>query len=684
MDSIVVLRWLEALIPPVTFLLIMGDSMEPEDARWRPETGRMALFLGVTALQILLAVWGFDFERIVTIFPLTWYLPGILFLLLFSKSPIFAKTVVCLFSLLSAHLLMALEKLLTYFLAGRGGPFWPYIFCGIELISAVFLLILVHFRLKEPFRSCMKEADAGWLPLLALPAMLLALYSYFLASTTDAIVLILLFFTALSSLFALLRLMRSLAEERRARDARLQMSALRQNYAVLEKKLELGRIYRHDMRHHMATLSTLLQAGDCREAQRYVADWQGQLTRTETGTWCRSAAVNAVLSDYLSRARQAGCEVEANVSLPEEFPFEEVDLCVALSNALENAVHACEAEPEGQPREIRLDLALAEGRRLTICVENSCGREMEFDGAGYPIVPRREGHGQGLRSIAAVAEKYHGLFQCDWKDGKFILRVVLLHGGPDPGPGRVHRAPAACVGVLLCLFLLNCMPPSLAQALESVPVLGQVVRVADLRTWALGWGDTGISVRDPVLEGDGPAVDELNARKDAFLAGMEEKFLWYAGQKYQGYVAQDITYDVLRDDETLFILRFSATLNAGGSVDYHRCLVLDKGRGEVLELADLFQPGANYIFPISREIRAQMEEQVRAGTGSYFLPGGIWAEEECFRSIAEDQEFYIDGEGRLVIAFAEYEVAPGSMGSPEFVIPTDVLEGLLAQPSVLQ
>lgn len=684
MDSVVVLRWLEALLPPVTFLLIMGDSMEPEDARWRPKTGGVALFLGVTALQILLVLLDFSMEQIVSLLPVTWYIPAIISFFLFSKASVFAKSLVCLFSLLSAHLLMALEKLLTYFLAGRGGLFWPYIFCGIELISAVFLLILVHFRLKEPFRSCVKEADAGWLPLLLLPTMLLALYSYFLASTTDAIVLILLFFTALSSLFALFRLMRSLAEERRARDARLQMSALRQNYAVLEKKLELGRIYRHDMRHHMAVLAALLQEGDCREAQRYVADWQGQLTQIEIGTWCRSAAVNAVLSGYLSQARQAGCEVEANVSLPEEFPFEEVDLCVVLSNALENAIRACQEGPDGQPRRIRLDLALAEGRRLTICVENPCRRDLKFDEAGFPIVKHREGHGQGLRSIAAVAEKYHGLFQCNCEDGRFILRVVLLSGARDPEPGRVHRAPAVCVGVFLCLFLLNCMPTSLAQALESVPVLGQVVRVADLRTWALGWGDTGISVRDPVLEGDGPAVDELNARKDAFLAGMEEKFLWYAGQKYQGYVAEDITYDVLRDDETLFILRFSATLNAGGSVDYHRCLVLDKGRGEVLELADLFQPDANYVFPISREIQAQMAEQVKAGTGNYFLPGGIWAEEECFRSIAEDQEFYIDGEGRLVIAFAEYEVAPGSMGSPEFVIPTDVLEGLLTQPSVLQ
>ena len=104
----------------------------------------------------------------------------------------------------------------------------------------------------------------------------------------------------------------------------------------------------------------------------------------------------------------------------------------------------------------------------------------------------------------------------------------------------------------------------------------------------------------------------------------------------------------------------------------------------MLSLADLFQSDVNYIFLISREIKAQMEERMNAGEGDYFLPGGIWSEEECFQSIDEDQDFYIDEAGQLVIVFDEYEVAPGYMGVPEFIIPTDLLDGLLAQPSPLK
>ena len=61
----------------------------------------------------------------------------------------------------------------------------------------------------------------------------------------------------------------------------------------------------------------------------------------------------------------------------------------------------------------------------------------------------------------------------------------------------------------------------------------------------------------------------------------------------------------------------------------------------------------------------------------------IWPEADCFREIAPDQDFYIDGEGRLVIAFEADTVAPGAMGSPEFAIPGGLLEGVLARPDLL-
>jgi len=673
-------RWLEAVIPPLTFLLILWALLKPKYSRRITLWAAVGFWAAEAVVQEVILALGDSPELVFTLLPLTFYLPAIVCLHLLSERPRLPTALTWLLALLCDLLLVTAQKLLNFLLSGLNGVVWMWASAAILLAAAALLLTLIFRFFRAPFLSYIEELEGGWLSLLSLPVMLLALYSYFLSSVTNVTVLLLLFFTALAAFAALARLMVSLAEAHRARDARSQMKALRQDYEVLQKKLELGRSSRHDMRHHMTALSALLQKGDYSEAQRYMANWQGQLVQIETKTWCRNAAVNAVLSAYLAQAEEAGYALETDIALPQELPFEEVDLCVVLANALENAIHACEAELCGTPS-IKLFASLTDQRRLTIRVENSYHWPIEFDSNGFPIVPHQEGHGQGLKSISAVAEKYHGLFQCDCKDGTFTLRVVLLNAAPEPQ--RVRRAPSVFAGVLLCLFLLNCMP-NLAQAMENIPVLGQLIRVVDLRSWALGWGDSGITVQDPVLEGSSPAVDELTAQKDAFIAQMQETFLEYAARKYQGYVAEDVSYEVIRDDEDLFLLRLTATLNAGGSVDYSRYLLLDKSSGQILELADLFQPEVNYIFPISREIKAQMSEQINAGEGNYFLPGGIWADEECFQSIDPEQNFYINENGQLVIVFAEYEVAPGSMGTPEFVIPTDVLDGLLAQPSVLR
>lgn len=680
--GVVVVKWIGGLIPPAVFLLTLWLLLEPKCS---PKTARWALvgFLGLElAVQYVVYALGDSPELVFTLLPLTLYLPAIVGAHLLSRQRFLPTAAGWLLALLCAHLLLAAQKIAALLSGRLGGMAWSRVLAVALALAAAGLVVAVWRRVRKPFHACAQAMEAQWSPLLALSVMLLVLHSYFLSSASSITVLLLLLFTALAAFWAMTRLMTAQAGQQQAQAYLAQMAALRQDHELLQKKLELGRSYRHDQRHHMLALSALLQQGNVDAALAYVADWQGQLTQIESRSWCGNTAVNAVLSAYMTQAEETGCAVEAEVALPGELNVEELDLCVALANALENAIHACQAAPEGEPRNIKLELTLTDHRRLTLHVENSCAGPVELGADGLPAGEREPGHGQGLKSIAAVAKKYHGMLQCDYADGVFSLWVVLLDAAPEPR--HIRRAPAVCAGVLLGVFLLNCMP-ALAQALETVPVLGQVIRVVDLRSYAWFWGDTGISVEEPVLDGDQSAVDAVEAQKEEFIAQMKDAFLYHAAQKYQGYVSEDVSYEVLRDDDALFILRFDAILYAGNSVEYHRHTILDKRTGQVLELSDLFLEDVNYVFPISREIKAQMEEQMNADVGDYFLPGGIWPEEDCFKSIdPEEQDFYINEEGQLVIVFAEYEVAPGSMGTPEFTIPTEALDGLLAQPSLLK
>lgn len=693
MEYLYIVKWLEGAIPPAAFLAVLWVLWEPKVSHKAARWAAVGFLAAEAAVQVTMAMRGQSPELVFTLLPLTLCLPAIVLAHLLSARPFVPTAMGWLIALLCQHLLLAAQKLLLMITQkltdlpsfdGRpsGGDFWEGVFAAVLLLAAVGLVAVLVRWFRKPFQTIAGKVDGGWAPLLFLPVMLLAAHSYFLSSVTAPAGLLLLLVTALAAFWTLARLMSALAAERKAEESRIQMEALRRDYALLQKKLELGRSCRHDTRHHMLALSALLQQGDTKTALEYISDWQGQLTQVESRNWCENAAVNAVLSAYLSQAEETGCLVEAEVTLPGKLSVEELDLCVTLANALENALHACQAMPEGNPRNIKLELTMTDHRRLTLHVENSCAQAVEIGDDGFPVGEWKEGHGQGLKSIAAVAEKYNGVFQCDCANGTFGLRVVLLDAAAEPRHTR--RVPTVCAGAFLILFLLNCMP-ALAQALEVVPVLGNVVRIVDLRSYSWFWGDTGISVQEPVLDGDGQAAEQVEAEKEEFISRMKEVFVQCAARKYQGYAGEDVGYEVMRDDEALFILRFDATINVGGSVDYHRHIVLDKQTGRVLKLADLFLEDVNYVFPISREVKAQMEGQMNAGEGNYYLPGGIWAEEECFQSIdPEEQDFYINADGQLVVAFGEYEVAPGFMGSPEFTIPTDLLDGLLVQPSLLK
>ena len=188
------------------------------------------------------------------------------------------------------------------------------------------------------------------------------------------------------------------------------------------------------------------------------------------------------------------------------------------------------------------------------------------------------------------------------------------------------------------------------------------------------------AVEDPDLQN---GIEEMNRQMEEYIERVKDEFLCYFSRKYHGYVSSDTGYNILRNDERLLSIQFYTTVSLGSSVTYNRCFTLDKTSGKVLKLSDLFTEGSDYVGVISKDILRQMAEQVAADEADYYIPGGIWSDEECFKEIDKDQNFYIDENNKLVIIFDEYEVAPGSMGMPRFTVESEILHALLRRPFML-
>lgn len=218
-----------------------------------------------------------------------------------------------------------------------------------------------------------------------------------------------------------------------------QLDIQQRDYRTICQKVELSRIFRHDMRHHLLALDGMLQQGDSTGAQQYIQEMQGRMAHLTQTVWCPGySAVNAVLADYIAQAEEAGCRVDASIQITGAIPCSEMSLCIILANTLENAVNACRTTGTAQERWIILRLETSESSRLTFFLENACPEPVLFDpSSGLPAVPNQEEHGLGLRSVRSMVEGQGGLFRCWWEDGRFRLKTVIFSSSePDAVKSR--------------------------------------------------------------------------------------------------------------------------------------------------------------------------------------------------------------------------------------------------------
>lgn len=220
---------------------------------------------------------------------------------------------------------------------------------------------------------------------------------------------------------------------------------------------------------------------------------------------------------------------------------------------------------------------------------------------------------------------------------------------------------------------------SIAYAMGNLPVIGGLFKVVTVREYTHDDGHNIADVKVPQVVLDetetsenSTAAEQVNRSVDDFTNELVSEF--NDDMRKEGYKGLDVSYETVMDTKDWFTLKITALQIEASGYEIHRFYHIDKSSGKVAELKDLFTEGADYISPISGEIKKQMKQQIEAGTGDYFMEGDEYA--EGFKAIQENQNFYLNENGSIVIVFDEYEVGPGYIGSPEFVIPADVVSGI--------
>lgn len=193
----------------------------------------------------------------------------------------------------------------------------------------------------------------------------------------------------------------------------LETHSLNQYVEEAKIRYEKTKSFRHDVKNHIAVVKELVRNGNTDVALQYMGDMENLTADMSFPVNTNNPVLDILIGNKLGVAKSTQIEVQCSFIAPYPCEIADIDLCIIFSNALDNAVSACNKISYDKSRYIHI-AGRVQGDFILIEIRNS------YSGKGS--VHR----GTGLANIKAVAEKYHGAMEIKTEGEIFILSVLVI------------------------------------------------------------------------------------------------------------------------------------------------------------------------------------------------------------------------------------------------------------------
>lgn len=179
----------------------------------------------------------------------------------------------------------------------------------------------------------------------------------------------------------------------------------------------------HDLKHHLLSVLGTLEDGNTENAETYL---RTLLKEYETSIFkyvsLENSAINSVLNFKIGRCHANG--IDFKLEIESDFTdFDDTDICVLLSNLLDNAIEASQSVPEHPT----ITLAVTNKQNyLCILVRNRIMQSVLKQNEQLKTTKRnKKNHGIGLYSVGQIVDKYDGMKNFYEKNGYFVADIWL-------------------------------------------------------------------------------------------------------------------------------------------------------------------------------------------------------------------------------------------------------------------
>lgn len=231
-------------------------------------------------------------------------------------------------------------------------------------------------------------------------------------------------------------------------------------------------------------------------------------------------------------------------------------------------------------------------------------------------------------------------------------------------------------GLALTFILLINVSPSFAATVSEIPIIGAVAKIFTIEEYKKEDEEKLIDAKIPALENTGNTELEKRINYEIMLKMNEvleeaekrasdyKKAVIETGGTEEDYqpITIQVDYEVgySSDKVVSFVILKSETLASAYTERYFYNIDIESEKN--LNLRDVL--GNDYKQIVDEAIYKEIDERSKNKENVYFTK-----DEGGFSGIKNEyQNFYINTEGKVVIVFEKYEIAPGYMGTQEFVI----------------
>ena len=364
-------------------------------------------------------------QKMSTLLLLTCSLPSLIFFWVLAKY----RDGRLLFTLCLADTLvleiMHITTVLDFFLGNS------YIFTAAARLILCPLLAWIIYRWVRPlYRELQKNVTKGWYVFAAIALIFYIVLSLSMSVPTmiterlnqlPALILLLILMPAVY-----IQIFRTLCHQQKLHEMteednilRLQVLGMTSRIEELAAADEKFRTERHDFRHQLQVIAGLAEQGEYDRLRQVIRDYTDTVRESAVRRYCSNPVIDTVLASYLQKAEDRGIQVCTAISFPETLPVNDTELATVFSNAIENAINACESV---EPDKRMIEVKVLTSPRFMLQISNSYTGTVEFNENGIPV-SREDGHGFGTRSIAAFCNKNNAFYEFKTTEEKFQLRI---------------------------------------------------------------------------------------------------------------------------------------------------------------------------------------------------------------------------------------------------------------------